>query len=373
MEIHPAHGPCDLRFKGVLALLSLGLIAVSVFAFAGWSLHRWRRTASPAIPAASRKVSPAKPTDATPPTAAALLDPLLLQRMNAQLAERLWRLAYGAPSQSQPLEPVHAQVRVAIVAKLQPETMNPDYFPRRPTLMQQLLRAVDDPDAEADKLSRMIAHDPVISADVLRIANSSLYRTSPEPIESIQRAIVMCGVESLRGILATAMVRPVFRATRTNFPRLPRLLWDRTERAARAAELYAMTSAPQDRFEAQLAVLLSALGPLVVYSAALDVYSGRPRLTPSPALLVELTLTLGADMSRRIAQEWGSSPRLIEAMERSAGGSLSTALSVGELLGTAMVLEAHAALTAAERVAAAESAGLTEESVAGIWELLGVK
>ena len=354
-------------------MVSLGLIAVSVFAFAGWSLHRWRRTVSPAIPRGASAASPATPAGAMPQSVPVALDPLLLQSTNAQLAERLWRLAYAAPVRSQPLEPVHAQVRVAIVAKLQPETLNPDYFPRRPTLMQQLLRAVDDPDAEADKLSRMIAHDPVISADVLRIANSSLYRTSPEPIESIQRAIVIGGVESLRGILATAMVRPVFRATRTNFPRLPRLLWDRTERAARAAELYAMTIAPQDRFEAQLAVLLSALGPLVVYSAALDVYAHRPRLTPSPPLLVELTLTLGAEMSRRIAQEWGSSPRLIEALERNAGSSLSTALSVGELLGTAMVLESHAALTPDERIAAVESAGLTLTTVEGIWEKMGLR
>jgi HD-like signal output (HDOD) protein len=354
-------------------LVSLGLIAVSVFGFAGWSLHRWRRPVSPAIPRTAPNAVPAKPADATSQAVPSSLDPLLLQSTNAELSGRLWRLAYAAPAHSEPLEPVHAQVRVAIVAKLQPETLNPDYFPRRPTLMQQLLRAVDDPDAEADKLSRMIAHDPVISADVLRIANSSLYRTSPEPIESIQRAIVICGVDSLRGILATAMVRPVFRATRTNFPRLPRLLWDRTERAARAAELYAMAATPQDRFEAQLAVLLSALGPLVVYSAALDVYARRPRLTPSPALLVELTLTLGADMSRRIAQEWGSSPRLIEALERKAGGSLSMALSVGELLGTAMVLESHAALTGDERIASVESAGLTLATVEGIWEKMGLR
>lgn len=352
-------------------MVSIGLIAMSVFAFAGWSMFRWRRSVVPMTSRAAPTVAP-KPADPSQ-SAPVSIDLTLLHSMNSQLSERLWRLAYAAPTHSPPLESAHAQVRVAIVAKLQPETLNPDYFPRRPTLMQQLLRAVEDPNAEADKLSRMIAHDPVISADVLRIANSSLYRTSPEPIESIQRAIVICGVESLRGILATAMVRPVFRATRTNFPRLPRLLWDRTERAARAAELYAAVTAPQDRFEAQLAVLLSALGPLAVYSAALDAYAHRPRLKPNPALLVELTLTMGAEMSRRIAKEWGSSPRLIEAMQRSAEGPLSAALSVGELLGTAMVLESHAALTPAERASCAETAGLDPALIESIGEKMGVK
>ena len=81
---------------------------------------------------------------------------------------------------------------------------------------------------------------------------------------------------------------------------IPRMLWDRTERATRAAELYAMESSPQDRLEAQLAVLLSALGPLVVYSASLDVYAGRPRLSPSPALFLEITSTLGSQMSQLV-------------------------------------------------------------------------
>ena len=200
--------------------MTLGLIAASVFAFAGWWLYRWRRGVAPALFRTAPNAVSSAPADA-PSQTVPTLDPLLLAASNSALSERLWRLAYVAPAQHQPLDTGHAQVRVAIVAKLQPETLNPDYFPRRPTLMPQLMRAVDDPNAEADKLSRMIAHDPVISADVLRIANSSLYRTSPEPIESIQRAIVVCGVESLRGILATAMVRPVFRASRTNFPRLP--------------------------------------------------------------------------------------------------------------------------------------------------------
>ena len=62
------------------------------------------------------------------------------------------------------------------------------------------------------------------------------------------------------------------------------MLWQRTERAARAAEMYALKVLPQERFEAQLLILLSALGPLVVYGATLDVYAQRPRLTPNPAL-----------------------------------------------------------------------------------------
>jgi HD-like signal output (HDOD) protein len=233
--------------------------------------------------------------------------------------------------------------------------------------MPQLLQAVNDPKAASEKISRIIAHDPVLTADVLRLANSGLYRSSSAPIETIQRAIVLCGVDALRGMLATAMLRPVFRATRRNFPRLPRMLWERTERGARAAELYAMETIPQDRFEAQLVVLLSALGPLVVYSAALDVYARNPHVAPSGSLCVELIGALAPDMSRRIARDWQTSPRLVAALEGSAAEPLTAVLHVGELLGTLAFLESQTVISPDERRDLIADAGMAGEPVSRIW------
>jgi HD-like signal output (HDOD) protein len=236
--------------------------------------------------------------------------------------------------------------------------------------MPQLLRAVDDPGAATEKIARMIAHDPVLTADVLRLANSAIYRTSPAPIETIQKAIVVLGADALRGLVATAMLQPVFRATRSNFPRFPRLLWERTERAARAAEMYALKTLPQDRFEAQLAALMSALGPLVVYGATLDAYAGRPNLAPNASLCASLITALGPQVAVRVAQHWESSPRLLAAIEGAPQETLSSALCVGELLGTLSLLEAQHVMSADEGLACANQAGLQSSVITPIWERL---
>jgi HD-like signal output (HDOD) protein len=357
------------------------LIAV-LAALAGWLVFRRLRRSKVAISAgAARAPSPGSapaPTVPVPGTAAAgqpamagmQTEASMLETASDAMAQRLWRLAFVAPTVAPPLVRAHARVRDLIYAVLQVDELDPNYFPRRPTLMPQLMQAVNDPNTASDKLSRMIAHDPVLTADVLRLANSSLYRTSPAPIESIQRAIVVCGVDALRGILATAMLRPVFRASRTNFPRLPRMLWERTERAARAAELYAAKMHPEDRFEAQLLVLLRALGPLVVYSAALDGYSRAPRLTPNPTLFVELVCSLAPQMSQRIARDWETSPRLVAALTKASGESLAGALHVGELLGTLSLLESQAVISSVERLDIVKSAGLPADLTEGIWTRL---
>jgi HD-like signal output (HDOD) protein len=292
------------------------------------------------------------------------------ERANNEVAERLWKLAFAAPPEAPLLESEHAKVGDAVCSILQAETVDAKYFPRRPTLMPQLLRAVEDPSTATVKLSRMIAHDPVLAADVLRLANSALFRTSPAPIETLQRAIVVLGADALRGVVATAMLQPIFRATRSNFPRFPRMLWERTERAVRAAELYALRSHPQDRFEAQLLVLMSALGPLVVYGAVLDAYSASPQLTPSPSLCAELTAALGPQVAMHIARQWETSPRLIAAIQRSPDEMLTTALLAGELLGTLSLLESQHVVTCDEALLIATDAGLARSSVAPIWEQL---
>jgi HD-like signal output (HDOD) protein len=215
----------------------------------------------------------------------------------------------------------------------------------------------------------------VLTGDVLRLANSNFYRVTPEPVETIQRAVVICGMDGLQSLLAAVLLQPVFRATDKNFPRFPLLLWERTERAARAAELYATKTRRQDRFEAQLVALLSALGPLVVYRATVAAYSQTPGLSPSASLCVALIGTLGQQTSQRIARSWQSSPRLIAALgppSENAGTdrSLAHALYCGELIGTLSLLESQQNISLRERLRLAEDAGLPDELTRSIWERL---
>jgi len=296
------------------------------------------------------------------------IDSRRLAAASAGAAQRLWHLAFAAPGKSPAPQPMDDLVKHNVAALLQVDTLDRKLFPRRPALLPQLMQAVNEPDAAAEKLSRIVAHDPVLVADVLRLANSGLYRLSVTPIETIQRAIVVCGVDGLRGMLAAALLQPAFRASAKNFPRLPRILWDRTERAARAAELYAALSSPADRFEAQLVVLLSALGPLVVYSALVDVYARNPAFPPNGSLGIELIGELGPGLSLHIAGDWQSSARLVAALDDASGEFLTAARHVGELLGTLSFLESQTVITREARLETLSESGLPVELTRYLWE-----
>ncbi len=296
------------------------------------------------------------------------VDPRRLVAVSGDAAARLWHLAFAQPAKSLASPQMDGLVKHNVIAMLQVDTLDPKLFPRRPALLPQLMQAVNEPDAAADKLSRIVAHDPVLAAEVLRLANSSLYRMSVTPIETIHRAIVVCGVDGLRGMLAAAMLQPAFRASARNFPRLPRMLWDRTERAARAAELYAVQLSPADRFEAQLVVLLSALGPLVVYSALVDVYARNPMFPANASLGIELIGELAAGLSLHIAEDWQSSPRLLAALDDAPGEFLTAARHIGELFGTLSFLEAQTVISRETRLESLSESGLPQQLTQQLWE-----
>ena len=330
-------------------MLATGALIAVLLLGAGWLLRRPRGTPAAAPAVAAGAVASAAAGGEAP-------DELL-----GPLATRLFALAFTVPADAAPLTAEELAVHEAVSRELMADLLQPDHLPRRPSLMPQLLRAMDDPAVAADRLSRIVVHDSVLAADVLKLAKSGLYRTAgAAPVESIQRAIVLLGADALRSLLASAMMQPVFRATRRNFPRFPRMLWERTERAARAAELYAQRRQPADRFEAQLVVLLHALGPLAVYGATLDACA-RHGITPGAGLCLALVTSLSGTAALSIARHWEASPRLIAALGGRAGEPLSRVLVLGELLGTLSMLQAQQMLSAEDALGLARRAGLPDE------------
>jgi len=69
-------------------------------------------------------------------------------------------------------------------------------------LSSKLHRLLASPDANFKEIARIISLDPLLTAEVLRIANSAYYRTTAsQKITSVHRAIVLLGYNQLRMIL----------------------------------------------------------------------------------------------------------------------------------------------------------------------------
>lgn len=70
-------------------------------------------------------------------------------------------------------------------------------LPTLSTSFVQLLKVLDDPDVDAQMITRVMRSDPAMVAKTLQMANSSFFRL-PRKVNSLQQAVVYLGINALR-------------------------------------------------------------------------------------------------------------------------------------------------------------------------------
>ncbi len=355
----------------LLAMIATGMGIIS------WRRRRGAATGADPHPAAAPagEAEPLIHASTEPQESATAALELALLAASRQLWARALdnaALEYAIPSAHQPILDA---VRGALAA----ETLADRYFPRRPMLMPQLLAAVNDPDAPPMKLAAIIAQDPVLTGNILRLANTVIFRVSADPVETIQRAVVVCGTDGLQSLAAAALVQPVFRGGAEAHSQFPAAIWERCMQASIAAEMCARQWCPQDRQAAQLLALLSALGPLVTYRVVQDQYRQRPALAPAAAVYLKAIDEYSTPLAARIAALWQSPPRLVAVLRgdrqdspaaAAARWPLERALRAGELLATLSLLAGAEATADDAASATALAAGVPASLFTAVWARL---
>lgn len=284
-----------------------------------WSRGRREPVAAPlarAVPAAAEAVAASAPPNA--PSRDWALSLLRLAGMDAGSCR--------SPEDSLPLI---ADARRALVRFAE----DPQRLPRRPQLLPQLLSTINDDAASGRDIAGIIARDPALAANLLKLANSALYRTRGDAVESLDRAVAMVGVDGLRHLVAVALMQPVMRMEGGVFGRLPDLIWDHTQRTALIASETAAAGGREDVFAAQLLALLQGLGAIVVVQVLRDVTAQHGAGLPDAEAMARLLQRWSPRLGRAVAREWGLSERVMQALHEqladdvAAMGPLARALA----------------------------------------------
>src|SRR5215510_15183064 len=82
-----------------------------------------------------------------------------------------------------------------------------------PEVTSQIIKTVEDPKSSAAQLHKLIAHDPALVTRILKVVNSSFYGL-PGQIGSIERAIVLLGLNAVKNIAVAASLGQMFRGAK---------------------------------------------------------------------------------------------------------------------------------------------------------------
>jgi len=297
----------------------LGLVSVLVITIIGaaaWLLARQRaRTPKPADPPTEWVF--ANPAELAPPARASAAPTIqeVLPLSSQEVFAKLHQLALGSSAVGEAWAGEHEEVIPRPTSVLHDVADQDRYAPRRPSLLPQLLRAVNDEDVSRRELVGIISRDPSLVGNLLKMANSPFYRVSAQAVESIDRAVVILGNDGIRSLIAAALAQPIFQIRGGAFPKFPEIAWDHTFRTASATVTHAAIVEKSDPFAAQLLGLVAGMAGIVVFRVALDQYDTRPRLRPHAGVIASLLDSQSAIVAKRIAVSWGLSERILAALQ----------------------------------------------------------
>ena len=83
-------------------------------------------------------------------------------------------------------------------------------LPTIPRVVQRLIAALRDPDVDTRKIGEALAQDPILSAKVLRLANSAFFG-GQRSMSSIDAAVAMIGIQALNRLILACGVSSSFK------------------------------------------------------------------------------------------------------------------------------------------------------------------
>lgn len=137
-------------------------------------------------------------------------------------------------------------------------------LPSLPRVFEEISRRLNDPRSSMEEIAQLVALDQALTAKVLRMVNSPLYGF-PRRIGSIDHAIVLLGLNVIRGLIVCASVLEVAAGSMVG-------LWEHSVGCALACREIARWAGFKDADEYAVAGLLHDLGKVVVFVQMPDIH-----------------------------------------------------------------------------------------------------
>ncbi len=194
-------------------------------------------------------------------------------------------------------------------------------LPTLPEVAIKVRNAAASPTTTAAQLAKLVALDPALSARLLQVANSPLYRGS-SAISNIQSAIARLGHTLVRNIISSVVVSQLFQAhipspLKNHF----KLTWEHTIKTAAISHVFARKFTRLAPEQAMLAGLIHDIGKLLI----LNQLEHFPELLENKETTDRLLQLLHPQIGKVILEAWQFPPDMVmvaaehENLQRNSG------------------------------------------------------
>ncbi len=172
-------------------------------------------------------------------------------------------------------------------------------LPTIPDVAFKIRRAINDDKANSNKIARVVQIDPSITARLIKIANSPLYRGRRQ-IESCPEALTRLGLKASQDIITAFAMKAVFKAKSPVIRRKMTELWSHSSYVAAISAVFAHKTPGFDPDRAMLAGLIHDIGivPILTYA------DRHPEIANRSRDLAQTVKHLRARIGVQIIRNW---------------------------------------------------------------------
>jgi HD-like signal output (HDOD) protein len=221
-----------------------------------------------------------------------------------------------------------------------------DSLPPFPENLEHLLRLLGDPDVPFEKLATQLAHDPAMTADLIRYVNSAKYGIRKK-IDTLQDAVRIVGIQGIKDMVYPYGAHKIL----DKYMAKQKHLWQNATRvsfyAAEMAKDFKFSR--EDQSQAQIAGILYNLGQIILSFLHPDQSHKIMEFCRSKGFSIELfdELTQAinpSDLGARIAEKWNFPDDLVHIIKnqnqpQSAPAPLQPITCVVHLAGSLLSIE----------------------------------
>lgn len=210
-------------------------------------------------------------------------------------------------------------------------------FPTSMNITMRIRSALNDPNASTDKIAHIVVAEPVLSAQLLRIANSAAMNPNGRPIVDLRAAITRLGYALVRNVAILVGMRQLTQPSACGGIR-PRIeaLWQHSVQTASIAYVLAKKRTRINPDEAMLAGLLHDIGTFYILTRAKDF----PDLFADEATIKEIIDNWHAEVGSAILKGWEIPEGIVTAIQdhgdiartHSAPADLTDVIIVADIL-----------------------------------------
>lgn len=203
-------------------------------------------------------------------------------------------------------------------------------FPTSLDASRRVLKAVENPDIGMAALAKIVVAEPLLSAKVIRLANSVALNPANQIIRDVRQAVLRVGMDPIKALAMVLIMDQLRQSQRHSGCReLSNLLWERSVHVAALAYVLARKLTRLNADEVMFAGIVHDLGRFYLLSRAAE----YPALLENTVVLAEIINDLAARTTELVLKQLNLPDSVVDAVlaSRQFGGSMPPA-SLGDVL-----------------------------------------